>query len=44
VVESCRRLRVPLKEYLLDILPGLDRRKVTEIAQFTPSRWTAARI
>lgn len=44
VVESCRRLRVPLKEYLLDILPGLDRRKVTEIAQFTPSRWAAARI
>ena len=44
VVESCRRIRVPLKEYLLDILPGLDRRKVTEIAQLTPSRWAAARI
>ncbi len=44
VVESCRRMRVPLKEYLLDILPGFDRRKVTEIAQFTPSRWAATRI
>ena len=44
VVESCRRMRVPLKEYLLDILPGLDRRKVAEIAEFTPSRWAAARI
>jgi len=44
VVESCRRMRVPLKEYLLDILPGLGSRKVTEIAQFTPSCWVAARI
>jgi hypothetical protein len=25
-------------------VPGLDRRKITEIAQFTPSRWAAARI
>jgi transposase len=44
VVESCRRLAVPLKEYLLNVLPGLDCRKVTEIAQLTPSRWAAARI
>jgi transposase len=44
VVESCRRLGVPLKEYLLDILPGLDRRKLSEVANLTPSRWSAARI
>jgi transposase len=43
VVESCRRMRVPLKEYLLDILPGLDHRRVGEIAELTPSRWAAAR-
>ena len=42
VVESCRRLRVPLKEYLLDILPGMDGRKISEIAQLTPIRWSAA--
>jgi transposase len=41
IVESCRRLRVPLKDYLLDVLPGLDRRKLPEIAQLTPSRWSA---
>src|SRR4051794_6605102 len=35
VVESCRRLGVPLKDYLLDIQPGLDRRKVNEIPQFS---------
>jgi transposase len=44
VVESCRRLRTPVKDYLLDVLPGLDHRKVSEIAQVTPSCWTAARV
>jgi hypothetical protein len=43
VVESCRRLKTPLKEYLLAVLPGLDQRKVAEVAQLTPSRWAAAR-
>ena len=43
VVESCRRLGVPLKDYLLDILPGLDRRKVNEIPQLTPSHWSTDR-
>jgi transposase len=43
VVESCRRLGVPVKEYLLAVLPGMSRRKVTEVAQLTPARWTAAR-
>ena len=43
VVESCRRLGVPLKDYLIDVLPGLDRRKLSEIANLTPSRWSAAR-
>lgn len=43
IVESCRRLGVPAKEYLLAVLPGLDRRKRSEIADLTPSRWSAAR-
>ena len=43
IVESCRRLGVPLTEYLLDILPGIEDRKLSEIAQLTPSRWLAAR-
>jgi transposase len=44
VVESCRRLGVPLKDYLLAVLPGLDGRKLSEIADLTPSRWSAARV
>ena len=44
IVESCRRMGVPLKDYLLDVLPGLDNRKLSEVALLTPSRWSAARI
>ena len=43
IVESCRRLGVHLKDYLLAVLPGLDHRKLSEIPQLTPSRWAAAR-
>ena len=43
VVESCRRLGVPVRKYLLDILPGLDQRKRSEVASLTPARWSATR-
>ena len=43
VVESCRRLGVPAKEYLMDILPGMSRRRRSEVARLTPARWLAAR-
>lgn len=43
VVESCRRLGVPVREYLLGVLPGLDGRKVSEIPRLTPANWSAAR-
>lgn len=43
VVESCRRLKVPVKEYLLDVLPGLGKRKVAEAMLLTPTRWAAGR-
>jgi transposase len=43
VVESCRRLGVPVKDYLADVLPGMRRRKLSEAAQLTPARWFASR-
>jgi transposase len=43
VVESCRRLRVPVREYLLNVLPGLDGCKLSDIARLTPANWSAAR-
>ena len=42
-VESCRRLGVPVKEYLAAVLPGLNRRTLSEVAHLTPARWSAAR-
>ncbi len=43
VVESCRRLRVPLSRYLLGVLPGLDSRKLSDVARLTPANWSTAR-
>ena len=40
VAESCRRLQMPLREYLLAVLPGLDRRKLSEIDKLTPANWS----
>lgn len=40
IVESCRRLGVLAKEYLLSVLPGIEDRKLSEIAQLTPARWS----
>jgi transposase len=43
VVESCRRLGLPLKDYLTDVLPGMNRRKLSEAALLTPAHWSASR-
>ena len=41
VVESCRRLKIPIRKYLADILPGLANASVQHIADITPAAWTA---
>jgi transposase len=43
VVESCKRLGIPVKDYMLDVLPGMASRTTSEAARLTPARWTAAR-
>lgn len=43
LVESCRRLKIPVKDYLSDILPGLRNRPASRAAQLTPARWAASR-
>jgi hypothetical protein len=43
VIESCRRLNIPVREYLLDVLPGLAYRTISQVANLTPSRWAAKR-
>jgi len=41
IVESCRRLGVPVKEYLASVLPGLNGRAMSEMSGLTPGRWAA---
>ncbi len=43
VVESCRRLGVPVKDYLLSVLPGIAHRKLSDIPELSPARWASAR-
>lgn len=39
VVESCRRMGIPVRQYLLSVLPGMGNRKVSEVADLTPAAW-----
>jgi hypothetical protein len=41
VVESCRRLKIPIRNYLADILPGLANASIQRIADITPAAWAA---
>ena len=43
VIESCRRLGVSAKEYLADVLPGLDLCTLSQVAGLTPARWRPAK-
>jgi transposase len=43
IVESCRRLKIPIREYLGSILPGLADKSVQRLAGLTPAAWAAAR-
>jgi transposase len=39
IVESCRRLNIPIRDYLGSILPGLADRPISQIAELTPAAW-----
>ena len=41
VFESCRRLKIPVRNYLADILPGLAYASVQRVAELTPAAWAA---
>ena len=43
VVESCRRMRLPVSDYLLAVLPGMDRRTLSQVRELTPAHWAAQR-
>ncbi len=43
VLESCRRLKIPVREYLNEILPGLANRSIQQLADLTPAAWITRR-
>jgi len=43
VVESCRRLAIPIRKYLGSVLPGLANRSIQTVAQLTPTAFVANR-
>ena len=43
VIESCRRMKLPVREYLGSVLPGLSSRSIQSVSQLTPAAWAASR-
>jgi transposase len=41
VVESCRKLNLPVRNYLAAVLPGLADRPIRLVPGFTPAAWVA---
>ena len=41
IVETCRRLKMPIRDYLCSILPGLANFPINRIAELTPAAWLA---
>jgi transposase len=41
IVESCRRLKIPLRDYLAAVLPGLADVSIQRLAELTPAAWAA---
>lgn len=43
VFETCRRLKLSVREYLADVLPRLAGTSIQRVGELTPAAWTAAR-
>jgi transposase len=43
VVESCRRLKVPVRDYLAAVLPGLIDFPIQRLPELSPAAWAARR-
>ena len=41
IVESCRRLKIPIRDYLAEVLPGLADRPLRQIKYLTPAAWAS---
>ena len=41
IVETCRRLKIPVRDYLAALLPGLANSSIQRLPELTPSTWAA---
>jgi hypothetical protein len=41
IVETCRRMQIPARDYLTAVLPGLADISIQRLAELTPTAWTA---
>ena len=41
IVETCRRLKIPIREYLAGVLPGIADVNIHRLAELTPAAWAA---
>jgi transposase len=39
IIETCRRLNIPIRDYLSSVLPGLADRPMSQTAKLTPAAW-----
>ena len=44
VVEACRRINIPVRDYLVAVLPGLANTPVHRLPQLTPTAWSMLNI
>jgi transposase len=43
VVETCRRMTIPIRDYLAAVLPGIVNISIQRLADLTPAAWAARR-
>jgi transposase len=43
IIETCRRIKLPVREYLSAVLPGLANRQLQRLSELTPTAWAAQR-
>jgi transposase len=41
IVESCRRMKIPIRDYLAAVLPGIADVSIQRLASLTPAAWAA---
>jgi transposase len=39
IMESCRRMKLPVRDYLADVLPGLADTSIRKLPELTPAAW-----